>query len=464
MPFSELGKDYLGEGFTPVDNLFLGAYLPKADASFVKVYLYGLYLTRDGENTLEKLAFNLKMSAEKVLAAYKYWENEGLVTLSKTEPPAVTYRSVRAPLTPAVKLNAREYSVFVEELQRLFPEKVLTENEILAFIEILRKYGMEINAMLMIIKYCTYSRSVKYIPYILEAAEDWGGQGITTEEGVNARITELENNSEDMRKIFAALGLKSKAGIEERQLYLKWVKSYGFNLDAILTAARSMKRRGGMERLSAAIEELNNTGAKTAAEVNSYLKEKEDDLALSKEVARSIGAYYSSFDMVVETYILPWKAKGFERGAILKTAKYCFLKNIRTLEGMSGIIDGFYKSGLLSESAVDDFAARQASADKLLKETLEAAGRPPVITERDREYYRNFVENWGFSHEVILEVASSAKDKPFPTAYINRILSDMKEKGVKTKEQALSYISGINADSEKRRRSTRQPSKNRRFP
>lgn len=445
MAFCSLGKDYIKEGYTQIDNLFLGAYLPAADAVDCKVYLYGLMLAAEGGdgNTLERMSMALKLTEDRIIRAFGYWEEQGLLTIGKTHPLKITYHSVKAPLTPAVKINAGEYSVFVEEMARLFPEKVLSHNEIMAFIETMRQYKIEVNAMLMITKYCMDIKGAASTPYVLAVASDWARQGITSEEDVTAHIEELERNNEDIRSILRTLGVKSEAGLEDRQLYLKWTKEYGYRMDAILAAARSLKRKGGMGRLSKTLDELKNAGALSAREVSDYLKNKEDNIGLSSDIVRMLGTYYSSYDMIIETYLSPWQAKGFDGGAIRTIAKYCFIKNIKTLDGMNGVVDRFYRLGILTTEGVERYMERQAEIDKLIKEVLEKAESQAFISARDREFYKTFVEVWGFDHQIILLAAEYSAGKPFPMANINRTLALLKDNGISAPEDAERFIKGL---------------------
>ena len=159
-----------------MDNVFLLNYLPSADAVDVKVYLYGLTLAclESEDNTIDKMALNLKLPEERIISAFRYWEQKGLVAISSTFPLYITYYSPKKAMPPIVKYNVKKYQTFVEEVARLFPEKVLTPNEITAFIELIRLHNMDINAMLMIIKYCIdYKSEDISTPYILAVANDW---------------------------------------------------------------------------------------------------------------------------------------------------------------------------------------------------------------------------------------------------------------------------------------------------
>ncbi len=456
MSFSNFGKDYIKDGFTMVDNIFLGSYLTTADATDSQVYLYGLYSATQEDNTIEKMAISLKLTESRITSAYKYWEKLGLVTISKTQPIKITYNSVKKPITPTIKYNATEYSIFVEEMARVFPDKILGENELMSYVELMKQNKMKTNAMLMIATYCLEVKAVASTPYILAVANDWIKQGILTEEAVTQHIEELEQNGEDIRQIFVALGVKSQAGLEDRQRYLTWKKTYGFNLDGILAACRMCKKRGGMDKLSKIITELINAGAITASEIQEYAKNKEAIVKLASDIITNIGGYYASYDMVIETYITPWMAKGFEKEALISISKYCFKSNIRTLDKVDNIVDKFYKLGLLSAAGIEKYVARQVAIDALIQEVLDHAGSNNFISYKDREFYRTFQEDWGFEHSTILLVADNCVGKPYPMTHINRLLAELKANNIFDATAAAGYLA-VAASTSKKAKNTTTP-------
>ncbi|MBO5774198.1 MAG: DnaD domain protein, partial [Clostridia bacterium] len=186
--------------------------------------------------------------------------------------------------------------------------------------------------------------------------------------------------------------------------------------------------------------ELYSQNALTATEINAYQKEKEDIRAFTGEVIRTIGTYYATLDMPIETYVNPWLKLGYEKSAILAIARFCFMRNVKTLDGMQVVIDKFYKMGIVTLEGINSYVARQAKIDTAVKEVLETAGAEPFVSNRDRDFYRAFIEDWGFEHEVVLAVAENAKDKPFPMSYVNKILLIFKQNGIFTIEGAKSFF------------------------
>lgn len=440
MGFISLGRDYIREGYTQIDNVFLAKYLADADAIDVKVYLYGLMLAKEeSENNLEKIALALRLTEERILNAYEYWQDLGLVTLRQNPEFQVVYNSVKMPATKAVLYNAREFSEFVDELRRVFPEKILSEQDVLKYVETMKSYKMEQNAMLLIARYCRDKRGTTNTASVIGLASSWAKQGLTTMHKVNERLDELERDSADMRLVYDELGLKSKPAVEDQEQFAEWIKK-GFRLDAVLTAARICKRKGGMSKLTRLMDELYSQNALTAMEINAYQKEKEDIRAFASEIIRTIGSYYATLEMPIETYVNPWLKLGYEKGALLAIAKFCFMRNVKTLDGMQVVVDKFYKMGIVTLDGINSYVARQAKIDSAIKEVLEKAGAEPFISNRDRDFYRAFIEDWGFDHEVVLAVAENAKDKPFPMSYVNKILLIFKQNGIFTVSGAKAFF------------------------
>ena len=82
-------------GALPVDNLFIQEYLPAAKGDYVKVYLYGLYLSQHPreELTLAEIAHDLALTEGEIESALRYWERRRLVTRLRDNPPEYAFRS-----------------------------------------------------------------------------------------------------------------------------------------------------------------------------------------------------------------------------------------------------------------------------------------------------------------------------------------------------------------------------------
>ena len=441
MGFSQVSKDYVKGSYTLIDNVFLNKYLPLADALDSKVYIYGLFAAFNGEKekiSLQDFALKLKISEQRIIEAYKYWEKQGIVSIDSEQPFSISYLSVKNPIAPIVKINTTKYEIFIKEATRLFPQKVLSPNELYAYIELMKISRTEINAMLAIIAYCISIKGDNVsTPYILKVANSWIQEGIKTEKAVNQRIIELECNSNSIRAILAALNVKRNSDMEDREYFLKWTKVWGYSLDVILTVAKQCKNRGGMSKLDSILTELFTLKAIKAEEVEEYFKEKKLLKETAIEVVKGIGGFYASLDMVIETYIIPWKQKGFEKDSLTLIAKFCFTSNVKTLEGMNQIIEKFFRKGVVSSSQITAYLDEQIAIDNRIREILIAADSSTFVNSSDRELYRTWVKEWGYSDRVLQEIAQGEKGKNFVMSAINKILLHLKDKEIFTDKEII---------------------------
>ena len=69
---------------TVIPNIFFDAYLPRANGEFLKIYLYLLRWLPDAGHalSLSTIADTFFMTEHDVPRALKYWEQEGLLTLT----------------------------------------------------------------------------------------------------------------------------------------------------------------------------------------------------------------------------------------------------------------------------------------------------------------------------------------------------------------------------------------------
>ncbi len=439
MSFARFSSDFLMETFTLVDNLFINEHLPYCDEKQIKVYLYGLFLCSNpaNDNSVDALCAKLDMTESAILSTYGYFEDMGLVRIISQKPLEVKYLSLKKSMQPPKKYKGEKWNDFNAHLQQLFPERMLTPNEYNEFYMFLDESKMEQDAMLMIVQYCIDLKgmNVRY-PYILTVARNWASDGVRNASDVEDKLKEYDTQSEQMRTVLAALGRKGAAELEDKQMLLKWTRVWGYELDAILTAIKTLKGGKSFNKLDARLDEFYRMSIFTAAEMNDYRAHHEHLRNLALSVNKNLGVFYESFDHEIEVYIVPWTAKGFSDDALVKIAHHCFITNVRTLDGMNNVVNKFYAQGLLTSESIDEYLHTQIVTDGKIKKIIEKSGRSRAVTQSDREYYRTWTVVWGFDDSVILYAAEMSVGKTYPTPYINQLLSGYKSKGVTTVEDA----------------------------
>lgn len=289
----------------------------------------------------------------------------------------------------------------------------------------------------MIMGYCIESKkkAVGY-NYILTVAKNWAKEGILTAQQVEEKLCQAEQASTALSTILAALGIKRTAFIEEREMYQKWKEGMGFEDDAILYVAQSMKKKGGCERLNSLLEKYFLNGKFSVAEIKHFVASQDEIYSLAKQINRNLGVYYESLDSEIETYINPWLNMGFEPKALEDLASYAFKSSIRSLDGLNSLVQKLYKLGILTKAALDEYLAGIVSLDKQIQELLQRLGLSRRVNSFDRESYKTWKNVWGMSDELICCAADLAKDKLSPLQYMARLLSSWHEQNIKTAEEA----------------------------
>lgn len=115
---------------------------------------------------------------------------------------------------------------------------------------------------------------------------------------------------------------------------------------------------------------------------------------LAVNINRTIGVFYDNLDDIVDTYIVPWLSKGFDETALLDVAKYCYVSNIKTLNGMNSIIMRFYQSGCTTSAAISKYINKELQQSILTtKNPKQSSARN--FTERNytREQLNSIIKN-----------------------------------------------------------------------
>ena len=99
---------------TPVDNLFFLHYMPDADGTFVKVYLYGLMQCYHRSLCDADIGEALGLSDTQVRCAFVYWQAKGLVRILGDDPLSVEYLLTEQPAIAGT--TPQKYRRFIESV------------------------------------------------------------------------------------------------------------------------------------------------------------------------------------------------------------------------------------------------------------------------------------------------------------------------------------------------------------
>lgn len=441
MAFCEKEKQLIYDGYTVVDNKFFINYLPDAPEKVVSVYLLGLALSdsNGSDNSCETIAERLGITCDDVMAAYQYWEELGLVHIIHDASPRVLYLPIRSSASALKKVKPSKYKKFSIEIQDLFAGgRTINTAEYYEYYMFLENTTFEQEALLAVAKYCIALKgnTIGY-QYVLAVARNELTRGATTLALVSEHLNCQQKYDEDLKLVFKALKLTRKFEHSDREYYDKW-QDYGFTQDVILSVAKSCKS-GGMTALDSRLTEYYKRRAMSVKEISDYEECKTRTYELAKNINKTIGVYYQSVDIVVDEYVTAWQSKGYEDETLLAVAKYCFRSGIRTLNGMASVIDKLYRNGITTLNALETYLAELSYKDELIRNILVKCGLDRRVTQNDRMLFNTWTAVWKMPYDVIEYAAELSAGTNAPAAYVNRILSDYKQHGITTKEQAQNY-------------------------
>lgn len=440
MAFCEKEKLLVHEGYTVIDNKFFLNYLPDAPEGYVAVYLLGLALSdsEGSDNSIDTIAQKLNISNDAVIAAYKYWDALDLVILTSDESPHVIYLALKDSASALRKISPSKYKPFSKKLQDLFTGggRQINPSEYNAYYQFLEDTTFEPEALLAVAKYCIELKgySISY-QYILTVARNQIRNGVTTLALVAERLNCQQKYDEDLKLVFKEMGSVRKFEHADREMYDKWTREFGFTQDVIVNVAKNCKN-GGMSKLDSLLTEYYKRGAMSLKEIEVYSAEKTRLYDLAKRINKLIGVYYQNVEMIVDEYITKWLNKGFEEDTLTELARFCFRTGIRTLNGFAATVDKLYKKGVTSLQSLHNYIVEIATKDEHIKELLVKCGLDRRVTANDRLIFETWTEHWLIPYDVIVYAAEKAAGTVSPIAYINRVLSDYKQMGVTTVEQA----------------------------
>lgn len=434
---------------TSIDNIFFETYLLNLPEKTLKVYLYGLYLcNQENEvyNTLEFFSKELDCSEDDILSCFLYLQEESLVQVLNCKPFEVRYLPIRKNVFNK-KYNKTKYNSFNIQMQEILNGRMITPNEYNEYYCFLDTYKMEEQALIKIAKYCAdlKGNNIGY-SYILTIAKNWAYEGYLTTNKVSEKISDMEVVLNTLNDILNICKIKLNPSLDDVSLYKKWTKDYGFDTETIIYVINKVikNKKNIITKLEQTLTKYYENKLLSISEITSYELDKQNLYDTAISVVKNLGLYYESLDSIIETYIIPWKNMGFEKEVLDNISNYCFKNSIRTLNGMNDIIEKFYKLGIITNEALFDYINDLVKKDKEIKEVLDKLGIVRNVNNFDRKFYNNWVREWNFSQETVLEICNYCFDKAQPMYYLNKLLSNLFALNLSKKEDCIKYLNNNN--------------------
>lgn len=233
------------QNITQVPNIFIDKYMPHANGSFVKVYLYLLRHTGSdaASLTIENMADMLSNTETDILRALKYWEKQGLVSIIETngqiekicllpftretdtavsepEPSAslpLPERHTYSPLQAEALKKDSEIESCLSMAEALLGT-TLGDSHMQLILYLMSDLGFSMELVITLYE-TALSRGKSKPRYIEAIALDWARKGIHTSKEAEAEASSFHGM---YKLVSSALGIKRALAPAERRIIDKW--------------------------------------------------------------------------------------------------------------------------------------------------------------------------------------------------------------------------------------------------
>ncbi len=243
----------------PVANNFIDTYMPKANATFVIVYLYGLRqcFTSDNEMNNNQIAKTLNILESDVVNAWNYWESVGVVNLvrhegnmsSEFDVQFVDLTTTSVPkikktnfLTTKPNYSPQEIAIYIEQneeihyMYKFYEEKsgkTLSSSDINILYSFYDWLRLPVEVIIMLLEYC-FSINKKNMRYIEKIAINWVDKGIDNIEKAEQHLKKLEQKNSATFQVKKSLGLTDRILSDTESKYIDtWLVEMNHTIDMI---------------------------------------------------------------------------------------------------------------------------------------------------------------------------------------------------------------------------------------
>lgn len=233
--------------FTPVSNVFIEKYMPKARGEFIKVYLLMIKYNFTGEIGVNAsiLAASLNLLESDIINALNYWNEEGVIKLVPIDKMG-NFDIEFIDLSSENVVNKNEINILAElsdetnngmlkDIEKLLG-RPLSPSEFTTYISWKRDFNFSSELILLLIEYCASKGKTNH-RYIEKVALAWNEMNIKTIDDAQNYIRKTEDKWGTYREILKFLGIRNTDIMKPQEDMLeKWTTSYNFSLEIIKKA------------------------------------------------------------------------------------------------------------------------------------------------------------------------------------------------------------------------------------
>ncbi len=277
-------SDAAGLAAIPVASVFIDKFLPEANATYVKVYLYGLRLCYavGAQQGNAGIAAALDILESDVRRAWKYWAEKGVVRIDADG--CIEFVDLTA-LTPAAQKPAKpQYSakelaaavtedgqmaVLLDYAQNIFGN-TLSRTETAKLYGFYDWYKLPVEVIMMLLEHCA-SLDKCSMNYAEKIAIAWADQGIDTIEKAENHLKNADKKAKISRKYKRMFGIQGRDLSESEYAHiLQWTEQMGIIPELIKLAYEKAVLATGhasFPYINAILQSWHRQNIKTVADV-----------------------------------------------------------------------------------------------------------------------------------------------------------------------------------------------------
>lgn len=277
---------------------FINNYMPQANATYVKVYLYGLLKCYEGGDVSNaSIADALDILETDVNKAWRYWKRVGLVhsegkgtlvfdpvpeSIAKEETvkeqPAEEKPVEEKPQEKVKEVSMKELAKAMEinpkmketvTMAEQLLKKTLSRREVTSLYNFTEWYSMSQEMVLVLLEYCVTIDKTSF-SYIEKVASGWNENGITTLESATKELNRAIKVMKMQNKVKKIFGLDREFSGTESNYITKWVTELSMSEAMIKNAyERTVTNTGkiSMPYMNSILVSWHSKGIKTVSQI-----------------------------------------------------------------------------------------------------------------------------------------------------------------------------------------------------
>ena len=132
---------------------------------------------------------------------------------------------------------------------------------------------------------------------------------------------------------------------------------------------------------------------------------------------------------------------GFDEQVMIALFDYCYKRSALHRNYIQTVAEAWASNNVKTWNDLDIYYQKQEKLNKIKKSIAKKLGKQNNLTQYESAYIENWVSNFGYDMDIIELALKRTVFKQNPTfEYINKLITDWHEKGLKTPDQVTAFI------------------------